>query len=177
MRACLLAFVHRPRHAEAVHVRFGAHRHGKRNRVDAHAFGVQQACLRDGIAEIGAPVADDHDVTPAVGGEDRTRELHRRREVGVVRIRTALELSELGIGAHADLDLRVPSEADDSGPVGALTLGEDALHGRALLVDGALRARRKVGQDHQGLLGWRGLKLEAGERAGEQQDDQHADAK
>ena len=174
--ARLLALVDRPRRVEAVDAGLGPDRHAQNDGVDADAFGVQEPCLRDRVAQVRAAVADDDDVPSGVGRQDRARELQRRREVGVVGVGPDLELCELRVGAHVHLDLRVAAEAHHAGAVGALPLGEDGAHGGRLAVVGALRARGKVGQDHDRLLGWRGLELETGERACQEQDDDHAEA-
>ena len=152
LRVGLLALVDRARRVQPVDPRLGADGHFERDGVDPNAFRVQQPRLRDRVAEVGAPVADDDDVAPRVCGQDRARELQRGGQVGVVGVGPALKVSELRVGADVDLDLRIAAEADDACPVVAVSRGEDPLHDRGFLVLGALRAGREVGQDHERLL-------------------------
>jgi hypothetical protein len=176
LRVRLLTLVDRAGRVEPVDARLGSERHVQGKDIHTHAFGVQQARLGDRVAEVGAPVADDDDVAPSVGRQDRTRQLQGGRQVRVVGVGPALEVGELGIRAHAHLYLRVAAEADDARAVAAASLGQDSLHRGRLFVLGALRARGKVRQHDQRLLVRRRLQGEPSQRGGEEQDDHDAEA-
>ena len=169
----LFALVDRAWSIEPVDSSLGADRHQQGDRVDTHTFCVQQPCLGGRVAQVRSAVADDHDVTPRVGRQNRACELQSGGEIRVVRVRPALELRELWVGANVDLQLGIAAEAHNTSPVFPVPLGQDLAHHRGLPVHSALGARRQIGEDHHGLLGRRRLKLEAGERSGQEENDHH----
>ena len=141
----LLSLGEGARRVQPVDVDLGAERHRERNRVHPNPFGAQQARFADRVAEVLAAIADDDDVTPAVVRKDRSAELQRGREVGVMRVRLALELAKLWVLADIDLYLGVAAEAEHAGAVIARSLLQDAADGDGFAVQRALHAGRQIG--------------------------------
>src|SRR5205085_524741 len=106
-------------------------------RVNANAFGPQQARLGDGIPEVAPAVADKDDVAAAVVGKDRATKLQCRRQVGVVGIWLALELAELRCLADVDLDLWIAAEAQHAGAIVTLSLLENPADGGGFAIERA----------------------------------------
>ena len=170
----LLALRERMRRVEPIDEGLGAERHRERDRVHPNPLGAQQARLADRVTEVLAAIADDDDVPPAVVGEDRSSELQRGGEVGVVGVRLALELAEVWVPADVDFDLRVAPEAQHAGAVVAVPLLQNAADGGCFAVQRALHAGGKIGHDQQRLGGGRRLDLKSCERRRQQKHDQRA---
>ncbi len=110
----------------------------------------------------------------AVVRQDRPAELQRRGDVGVVRVRLALELAKLGVFTDVDFDLGIAAKAEHASAIVAFPLLQDAADGGGFAVERALHARRKIRDDQQRLGGRCRLDLESRERGGQQQHDQRA---
>jgi hypothetical protein len=176
LRIGLLTLGKGPRRVEAIDVGLRPERYRQRDGVYPNPLGPEQARLTDRVAEVRAPIADQHDMPPAVIREDRSAQLQRRGDVRVMRVGLALELAKLRVLADVHFQLGITAKTEHAGAVVALALLQDAAHGGGFAVQRALHAGGKVGHDQQRLGRRRRLNLESGERGGEQHHDQGAKA-